>query len=228
MTEGVYIENSKVGCEYSIVLCNPGEVHRNYVQAGTHYRILTFYPTRDVVGSISGTKNPLIANGVVYDVELFTQFYQLFSYWMQANQRAIAPHSEILFRQSVHQLLRACQVASSATSLYDSSSRLERAKRYITEHANEKITLDELAALTSLSRFQLVRQFKAHTGFTPFEYVNFRRVSHARILILQGLSPLHAGIDAGFYDQSHLIKYFKKIFGITPTKFQQSCNMLQS
>ena len=47
---------------------------------------------------------------------------------------------------------------------------IERAKHYLHDNFNELVSLDELVALTTLSRFHLVRAFALHAGIPPHAY----------------------------------------------------------
>ncbi|GIF07960.1 AraC family transcriptional regulator [Actinoplanes siamensis] len=65
----------------------------------------------------------------------------------------------------------------------------------------------------------LVRSFRREYGMTPHQYVISRRVDLARRLILSG-HPLSAvAVRSGFYDQPHLVRHFKRILGVVPSRF---------
>src|SRR5215471_12992848 len=48
----------------------------------------------------------------------------------------------------------------------DDSARFQELRRYIDEHADERITLEDLAQRAGMSRFHLLRRFKAEIGVT--------------------------------------------------------------
>jgi AraC-like DNA-binding protein len=76
--------------------------------------------------------------------------------------------------------------------------------------------LERFATATGVTRFQVIRDFKQVTGFTPSAFVRNRRVQLARRLIEGGETLADAAIDAGFADQSHLTRAFKLSHGFTP------------
>lgn len=80
-------------------------------------------------------------------------------------------------------------------------------------------TLAELAVLCGLSRFQLLRGFARETGVTPHAYLLQRRVRLARRYLMIGSSIADAALQAGFADQSHLTRAFRRQFGITPARY---------
>jgi len=97
---------------------------------------------------------------------------------------------------------------------------LQRVRDYIISHFAEKIELNDLSVVAGISRFYLVRAFKNVFGLTPHAFQIQVRVERARVLILQG-NPLPV-MEAGFSDQSHLIRHFKRILGVTPGHYARS------
>ncbi|AKA01467.1 AraC family transcriptional regulator [Streptomyces noursei ZPM] len=81
------------------------------------------------------------------------------------------------------------------------------------------LTLDEAAGLLHAHPTHLVRAFGAAFGIPPHQYVMARRVEHARRLLLDGRPPTTVATEAGFYDQSHLTRHFKRILGVTPGRY---------
>lgn len=84
------------------------------------------------------------------------------------------------------------------------------------------VTLQELAALAGLSRFQLLRAFRQYTCLTPHAYLLQRRVQLARRLIRRGMPLSQASAEAGFADQSHMHRIFARSFGLTPGAYAQA------
>jgi AraC-like DNA-binding protein len=77
-----------------------------------------------------------------------------------------------------------------------------------------------LAALSGVSRFQLLRAFGREVGTTPYAYLLQRRVRLARQLLKAGQQPAEAAAASGFADQSHLTRAFVRQFGITPARYR--------
>jgi AraC family transcriptional regulator len=85
-------------------------------------------------------------------------------------------------------------------------------------------TLEQMAALVSLSPYHFARQFKAATGLPPHQFLITRRVEQAQ-QILRGrgnLSLAEVAIGVGFSDQPQLCFHFKRIVGVTPGRFRAS------
>jgi transcriptional regulator GlxA family with amidase domain len=89
------------------------------------------------------------------------------------------------------------------------------------EAAPETTTsLADLAALSGVSRFQLLRGFFSEVGATPHAYLIQLRVRMARRLLAVGEPPANAAQLSGFADQSHLTRAFVRQFGITPGRYK--------
>jgi AraC-like DNA-binding protein len=85
------------------------------------------------------------------------------------------------------------------------------------------IDLDTLAHKAGLSRFQALRAFKRRYGLPPHAYQLCMRVSLARRMLVDGAPPADVAVRCGFVDQSHFIRHFKRIVGVTPTQYALAC-----
>jgi AraC-like DNA-binding protein len=103
---------------------------------------------------------------------------------------------------------------------FDESPAVGRVREYIEENFDEDLSLARLASLCSLSPFSLVRRFKKATGLPPHTYLDGVRLRHARQLLNRGESIASVAVSVGYADQSHLTKRFKKLYGITPGRYQ--------
>ncbi|WP_031467640.1 AraC family transcriptional regulator [Sciscionella sediminilitoris] len=88
-------------------------------------------------------------------------------------------------------------------------------------HADLRRTpsLDELAAVTGLERFRLLRAFRRETGVTPHGYLLQLRLQRAQQVLSAGQPVARAAVESGFYDQAHLHRHFRRTFGATPGTF---------
>jgi AraC-like DNA-binding protein len=99
------------------------------------------------------------------------------------------------------------------------SAPVRKAQQRIDEDPSSQVSLAELAALSGVSRYQIVRAFARELGVTPYAYVIQRRVLLARQLLVHGTTLIDAALRAGFADQSHLTRAFVRQFGVPPGRY---------
>jgi AraC family transcriptional regulator len=99
---------------------------------------------------------------------------------------------------------------------------LRRVKDYIECHLGESLSLDDLAAQASLSKFHFVRAFKQSHGTTPHSYVLERRLSRAaQMLETDSQSIIDIAGECGFADPAHFARVFRRKFGVGPRDFRR-------
>ncbi|MEV6182310.1 AraC family transcriptional regulator [Streptomyces sp. NPDC052015] len=81
------------------------------------------------------------------------------------------------------------------------------------------VSLDEAAGLLQAHPAHLVRAFSGAYGIAPHQYLTARRVDRARRLLLDGRPAGEVAVAAGFYDQAHLTRHFRKLVGVTPGRY---------
>ncbi|MGE7470842.1 helix-turn-helix domain-containing protein [Bosea sp. NPDC003192] len=111
-------------------------------------------------------------------------------------------------------------VSSSAARVAEPASPgIRRALSHIERHFTEALYLDDLASLAGLSVCRFVTVFRRQVGLTPHRFVCRERVRYARALLVDGVPAAQAALEAGFFDQSHLSRHFKNIYGVTPGRY---------
>jgi AraC-like DNA-binding protein len=81
------------------------------------------------------------------------------------------------------------------------------------------LTLDEAAGLLHTHPAHLVRAFTRRFAIPPHLYLTGRRVEMARELLLSGMPAGAVAAEVGFYDQSHLTRHFKRMLGVSPSRY---------
>ncbi len=101
-----------------------------------------------------------------------------------------------------------------------------RARDYLHANLDQDIGLDELAQAAGVDRFRLSRAFKASFGLAPHAYLVQLRLNLARKLLRQGLMPASVAVEFGFADQSHLGRWFRRAYGLSPAAYRKRCTNL--
>ena len=90
--------------------------------------------------------------------------------------------------------------------------------QYINNHLTDEISIDSLSEKFYISKYHMMRQFKAETGYTVGSYMNQKRLLMARELLKQGEPVTKVYLDTGFNDYSTFIRAYKNLFGEIPSK----------
>lgn len=86
----------------------------------------------------------------------------------------------------------------------------------------EGITLAEASQILRATPSRLSRAFVGAFGLPPHRYVTGRRIDRARGLLLDGVPPAAVAAIAGFHDQAHLTRHFRRVLGTTPARFARA------
>jgi len=98
-----------------------------------------------------------------------------------------------------------------------------RVRDYIEAHAAEPILLGDLASLAGMEIHKVARAFKRTFGIAPHRYILRARVARAKAMLRKHeLSLVDVALTAGFSNQSHFTKVFKKATGLSPSNYRKS------
>jgi AraC-like DNA-binding protein len=211
-----------------IAFVNPEEVHTgaNLDDAEWDYRGFYVNPAwlherwRELG---RGDEPPMFRRSVVSDPQMSAELGQLH----RALAKCIDPLATTSFAVDVFSRLL-CRHAdshvrpSAPQRVQRSNAAVCIAREYLDARYAQPVTISELAAHAGVGVFQLVRAFTRVVGMPPYEYVTSVRVRHARRLLAAGLSAASVALEVGFCDQSHLIRHFKRVVGVTPGAYSRA------
>lgn len=100
------------------------------------------------------------------------------------------------------------------------AAKMELVASHIAAHADEPLTLDQLAIVAGLSPFHLQRTFKAVMGVTPKEYHSAKRLGAFKARLRAGDSVLGAVFDAGYGSTSRVYEQVDGGLGMTPSAYR--------
>lgn len=145
-------------------------------------------------------------------LELFTKAYQI---WKTG---AVGYQIELL--SYIYRFLY-CLFRDSTYSDYKNSYRIiYKGIFYLENHYTENVTVEELAALCSLSPSSFRRYFKSYSEFSPITYRNYLRIQKAKELLLTGEYTVTEAANAvNIPDLCYFNKLFRKFFHKAPSSF---------
>lgn len=196
--------------EGDIVCMNPGDVHDGRPLGGPSRRWFTVYIEPGVFASIAGRSGVAFTKAAFGDAVLRGAVTNLLG--------AMQGSDALEFEQA---LTHACGLMQRGHSTLvareeDADGDLRRVRERLADAPHASPSLDELAALAGLGKFQLIRRFRQRYGATPHDWLLQRRADRARTLIRQGMALPDAAVASGFADQSHMTRVFVQRFGFTP------------
>lgn len=126
---------------------------------------------------------------------------------------------QLRFQEWFRALLRQ---SAPETEVPDDRARLQSSIRYIGDHYDQTITVDELAADIGLTRASYTRQFKKITGKLPLEYVNAVRLERSKQLLQLTDDRIHEiAQNVGFSSEYYFGRRFKQYAGISPGLYRR-------
>jgi AraC-like DNA-binding protein len=206
----------------TLVLLNPDEMHTGQaeVAAGWTYQMLYIEP--ETLRAMTGG-DAFFPDAATHDPQLAAAFRKTFGrMWNAADDLAFVSEFTHLVDAIVARYGRNTR-AVRPVSVRETrrAAGMRRVLDCIEAHLDETLSIDTLAAEAGLSMFHFVRAFSASFHVTPHQYLQARRAARAKSLLAQRISPSEAAAAAGLTDQSHLNRWFKRAYGVTPAQYQQ-------
>ena len=100
--------------------------------------------------------------------------------------------------------------------------KMLKVTRYINDNYRQDITLEDLSAIASYSKFHFSRVFKQYTGMTHTNYLNQIRIKAAENMMMNPNTPItEIAMNSGFNSITTFNRTFKKIKNHTPSKFKE-------
>jgi AraC-like DNA-binding protein len=197
-----------------LVTTNPGEVHdgRPLGSPSRRWRIVYLDPA--LVGPAE------LSRPVIQDPELRPAIARLFhrlegwnagSVDTVACEESLAECCALLFARH-----------GTAPTQPEAAADVRQVRERLADTPLDPPTLAELAQMTGLSRYQVLRRFERAYGLPPHAWLLRRRAERARGLIREGASLSDAAAASGFADQSHMTRIFVRHFGFTPGAWRRA------
>lgn len=206
----------------SLVTVNPHEVHTGYAPLETGWTYRCIYPTQGLIERLSlglGYKEAMIfPKAIQFDQALMQMFLHM--------HQSFTSHSSQLKRESllyewISQLILRHGESKKPIPTQTETKAILTAREYLEAHYQQNPGLSELAKISQLGEFALLRGFKKIHGLPPHAYLLQTRLRHAKNALEKYNNISEIALEHGFADQAHLTRVFKKTFGITPAVYQR-------
>jgi AraC-like DNA-binding protein len=211
-----YRGSGRVGLPGDLHVLHPDETHDGApgTESGLLYRIAYIAPEL-VRGALDDGPLPFVADPVQSPTPEIRDVLSLLD-------DIDAPISELAGVEAavaIADALRSLDRRAEDRSVTIDLRAVELVREFLAAHAAEQTPASTLEQIAGVDRFTLARHFRHAFGTSPDRYRTMRRLALAREAIERGQPLARAAADAGFADQSHMTRQFKRTYGLTPGRW---------
>lgn len=107
--------------------------------------------------------------------------------------------------------------------LSDGNTRIEMAKKYVNDNAEQDLSVSDVAAYCYLSEKQLTRLFRFYEKASPAEYIRGVRIHRIELLLSdKTLSIKEVSRIMNFNNEYYFNAFFKKYYGMPPGEYRKT------
>lgn len=221
----LFLDNNTYALRRGVLMViNDTALHRsvNFDNVVYERYVAHFMPEYVRMLSTSGTDLMNCFNSDIHCVQLSDQELEKFIALFEECRQPWKGYGDDLRQQIAftHILLKINEIIDKPEKVVSATSsgfiNISQILNYINDNLSDSITLDSLADHFFTSKYYLCNLFKKATGFSIMEYVINLRVLKSKSLLRNGYSVLDSGKKSGFNNNSHFIRTFKKLVGVSP------------
>ncbi len=212
----------------NLFLINPGVAHtcRSGDKTGHSYGVICVSSDfmKQIASQIAEKPQPVpyFTNPVVTDKDLVDSLKQFF--FLIDRPVSTIEKESVLMNLLSGLILRHGDDPPAPCKTGSHHAETSRVCEYIHKHHAENLSLKQLAQTACLSPFHFQRIFLASKGVSPHEYLLRVRIDESVKLLRKGYSIIDVALAAGFVDQSHFSRNFKRIMGIPHGRYSKTNN----
>jgi len=209
-----------------IVLVGRGLIHRPEIESGTPYERIVIYISPDFLRSHSSEDCSLEAcflskNHFLRPISITKNTAAALVASLESAAATDAFGRGLLCRSLIIQLLieAARGVPERKLSFVHTEAgdtKTMQILQYINTNLTDDIPISGLAEKFYISKYHMMRRFRAETGLSIHGYISEKRLLIASDLIQEGASLTEACYRSGFRNYSTFSRAFKKLFGFSP------------
>jgi AraC-like DNA-binding protein len=201
-----------------VLILHPDELHDGHChdEAGFSYRA-AYVPPAHIQAVLGGAELPFIADGVSTDPAVIAAAFNLVV-------DCAGVEDPGAYEDALYDLAQVMNNAAGREANVRIANRaaVMCAREFLEAAVVSGARLDQLEQATGCDRWQLSRDFRALLGTSPYRYLQHRRVDLAKRLLREGATLAEGAHGAGFADQSHFGRTFRKTVGLTPKAWLRS------
>lgn len=203
-----------------LLVIHPNEVHSCTATGAWRY----LYAAPNVIANIvrtfdrNGDIEPLLLPPVIDDA-------QLAELVLQAHRAMDNGDPQLDQESAFYEAI--CELLVRQASLPDipkkqGRANIRRVKESLEAKFRENVSLHELAQLAGTSAPYLSRVFSKEVGIPIQAYLSQIRVRRAQQMLMAGETLIEVAHAAGFADQSHFTRHFKRFVGVAPGAYSKA------
>ena len=202
------------------MLLGPGELHADRMRPGTaDYRVLRFDLAAVHAAARRVGAEPEALSIVEHELrspaanELFLSLHRALDSGINSS------HVAALMDHCLSEILRHCTTAPGRSH---GRKEIRAAHDYIVAHLSDRTSLEALSAAAGMRKWAFIGAFRRHVGVPPLRYAIQVRLARARALLASGRPCNDVAAELGFFDQSHLNRWFRRTYGVAPGEYQRA------
>lgn len=159
-----------------------------------------------------------IAPTVVTDKVLYAGYCALAECLLDAGRELLDKQTQVVEYLSALMLALSSEPVRAVSPV---PGNLKQLAAHMDNHCTGDLSLDELCSYSGFSPGHLIRAFKQHFGMTPHAWLINRRIQYTQRALKAGQSLVDVALNAGFADQAHFQRTFKKLVAATPDQYRR-------
>ena len=194
-----YLPEDSNHWEFLYITLFGNTVHQIYQQlTQTHGHILTYAEQSPVIQLIQSILNEVNQNKITNSYQASARSYQFLMTLLENSSEEQSTNKEI-------------------------PSSINHVLKFINDHFNQDISLDDCVKQSKLSKYYFTRQFSRYVGMTPIQYISNIRIQKAIELLLNDSDSIEdVAKIVGFQNGNYFAKVFKKHTGKSPRSYRNA------
>ncbi len=114
------------------------------------------------------------------------------------------------------------EAGATARRAFGVGNEIARVIEHVSNHLDEVITIEDMAAQVGVSRAVFHRKFKEATTMSPIQFVKAMRLNNAAMRMAAGMTVSEAATEVGYASASQFSREFRRTYGQSPKQWSRS------